>query len=221
MSQSEPINLEHILKVNQRLEIMLASTPGAKFTSRIEEVNSQNLVIAMPMSKGQPILLHSGSKFFIRLVLHNAAYQFTCVFIDKRIQPIPIWIVSLPHDIKRIQQRAFVRIDTALPVQWQVITTLEDVPIIKSVTKDISGGGVRLISKQPIRLGTKLKVTIDFPEVGPLDILCEVVRVEQPKSDLPIFWVGTKFLDLAESTRNKIIKFIFKKQLEERQKGYS
>lgn len=219
MNQSEPINLEHILKVNQRLEIMLTSTPGEKFTSRIEEVNSQNLVIAMPMSKGQPILLHSGSKFFIRLVLHNAAYQFTCAFIDKRMQPIPMWIVSLPHDIKRIQQRAFVRIDTALPVQWQVITTLEDVPIIKSVTKDISGGGVRLISKQPIRLGTRLKVIIDFPEVGPLDTLCEVVRVEQPKSDLPIFWVGTKFLDLAESTRNKIIKFIFKKQLEERQKG--
>jgi c-di-GMP-binding flagellar brake protein YcgR len=218
VKKPEESNLDHILKVNQRLEIMLTSAPGEKFTSRIEEINPDNLIIAMPMAKGHPILLHNGSEFFVRLVVHSAAYQFSCIFLDKRIQPIPVWIASLPRNIKRIQQRAFVRIDTALPVHWQSLSS-EEAPIIRSITKDISGGGVRLVSKKPIPLGEKLNISIQLADIGPLELICEVVRVEQPKSDVPIFWIGTKFLDLAENTRNKIIKFIFRKQLEERQKG--
>lgn len=218
MNKPEQIKLEDIVRPNQRLEIILASVPEEKLTSRIEEVNEKSMVIAMPMSKGYPILLSSGSKFFVRTVSNNASYQFTCIFIDKQLRPLPIWIVSLPNEIKKIQQRAFVRIDTMIPVEWQCAES-EDSEVTKTITKDISGGGARLISKQPIRLGTKLKIHINLPDLEQLQLNCEVVRVEKPQSDLPVFWIGTKFIDTPESVRSKIIKFIFKKQLELRQKG--
>ncbi|MDF2928641.1 MAG: hypothetical protein K0Q75_879, partial [Anaerospora sp.] len=35
----------------------------------------------------------------------------------------------------------------------------------------------------------------------------------------PVFWVGIKFLEVQERDRSKLIKYIFKKQLEQRQKG--
>lgn len=219
MSKFAQNNPENILKVNQRIEIILTSAPGKKFTSRVEGIDSKGLTLAMPMTKGQPVILSSGSKFSIRLVMDNGAYLFTCVFIDKHLTPIPVWIASMPIEVKRFQQRAFVRIDTKLPVQWQICTDEGETPIISSSTKDISGGGVRLISKQAVPLGTKLKVYLDLPDTGKLELLSEVVRVEQPQSDLPVFWIGTKYLDIAENIRSRIIKFIFKRQLEERQKG--
>lgn len=223
MKKSEQINVEAVLNVNQRLEIMLATVPGQKFTSRIEEVDQDHLVIAMPMTKGQPIILSSGSKFFIRLIVNQSVYQLTCAFLDKRLQPIPVWVISRPLEIKKIQQRAFVRLDTSMPVQWQLITDAdveEEAPLISSTTRDLSGGGVRIITRKPVPLGSLLNVILDLPGIGPLEILSEVVRVDQPQADLPVFWVGTKFVDIAENIRSKIIKYIFKKQLEERQKGF-
>lgn len=219
MNKFEQTNFENVLQVNQRLEIMLAAVPGRKFTSRIEEVHADHLVIAMPMSKGQPIILNYGSKFFARLVVQQSAYQLTCTFIDKRLNPIPVWLVSRPADIKKIQQRAFVRLDSSMPVRWQFLTETEDAPLISSTIRDISGGGVRIITKNPVPLGSKLKVMLDLPGIGPLELPSEVVRIDQPQADLPIFWVGTKFLDIPENIRSKIIKYIFKKQVEERQKG--
>nr|WP_092068293.1 flagellar brake domain-containing protein [Dendrosporobacter quercicolus]NSL47041.1 PilZ domain-containing protein [Dendrosporobacter quercicolus DSM 1736]SDL73729.1 c-di-GMP-binding flagellar brake protein YcgR, contains PilZNR and PilZ domains [Dendrosporobacter quercicolus] len=219
MNKFEQTNFENVLQVNQRLEIMLAAVPGKKFASRIEEVHDDHLVIAMPMTKGQPIILNHGSKFFARLVVHQSAYQLTCTFIDKRLNPIPVWLVSRPADIKKIQQRAFVRLDSSMPVRWQFLTETEDDPLISSTIRDISGGGVRIITKNPVPLGSKLKVMIDLPGIGPLELSSEVVRIDQPQADLPIFWVGTKFLDIPENIRSKIIKYIFKKQVEERQKG--
>nr|WP_255319485.1 PilZ domain-containing protein [Dendrosporobacter quercicolus] len=135
------------------------------------------------------------------------------------MNPIPVWLVSRPADIKKIQQRAFVRLDSSMPVRWQFLTETEDDPLISSTIRDISGGGVRIITKNPVPLGSKLKVMIDLPGIGPLELSSEVVRIDQPQADLPIFWVGTKFLDIPENIRSKIIKYIFKKQVEERQKG--
>jgi len=214
------IKPDDLFKINQRLEIMLLANNLEKYPSRIEELTTQNMIIAMPMSKGQPIFLTTGSKFTGRLIDNGSVYQFTSTFIDKRLQPLPVWIVSQPYDIKKIQQRAFVRIDVMLQAEMQIISDSEDTYPIQVVTKDISGGGVRLVCKKTVKLGTKLQLTINIPDSGYISAISEVVRVEQPKSDLPVFWVGTKFVDIKENSRSKIIKYIFKKQLEQRQKGF-
>lgn len=179
------------------------------------------MVIAMPMSKGVPIMLQRGEVFFGRIVEDCAAYEFTTSLLAKYLQPLPAWIVTLPYDIKKIQQRAFVRIDTALPVQIAEIVDGQVIEgkIINAVTKDISGGGVQIAISHRWRIGTNLLVTVNYPDIGSLTLKSQVVRVQQPQTDRAIFWVGIKFLEINEKDRGNIIKFIFKKQLEQRRKG--
>lgn len=192
-----------------------------QYRSRIEDITADTMSIAMPMSKGYPVLLQRGELFFGRAVANSMAYEFTSTLVARQMHPLPIWIIAAPYNIKKIQQRSFVRIELSLPVQ---ITRLvddqtEEAPTIEAVTKDISGGGVQIATTQQWPLGTKLLVTVHYPELGPITFKSEVVRIQQPQPDRVLFWVGVKFLEVNEKDRGNIIKFIFKKQLEQRRKG--
>jgi len=184
-------------------------------------MTSDNMVIAMPMSKGYPVMLQRGDIFFGRTVTNHVAYEFTSSLLSRQINPLPIWQIAVPSNIKKIQQRAFVRIDLSIPVQIKAIHEdgMLDETVISAVTKDISGGGVQIVTGHLWEIGTKLMVTVDYPQIGPLTLKCDVVRIYQPQSDLNVFWVGIRFLEIAESERGNIIKLIFKKQLEQRRKG--
>ncbi|XER13529.1 Flagellar brake protein YcgR [Sporomusa aerivorans] len=179
------------------------------------------MTIAMPMSKGYPVLLPRGEVFFGRTVINMMAYEFTTKLLAKQVNPLPIWVIAAPYNIKKIQQRSFVRIDLALPVQIRETADDQtgDQAVIDAVTKDISGGGVQIVTTRQWEIGDKLLVTVNYPEIGVLTLNSEVVRVQQPQPDRVLFWVGVKFLDINEKDRGNIIKLIFKKQLELRRKG--
>lgn len=215
--------LDSIFKINQRISVIVPGKDGLaeQYHSRIEDITPHNMTIAMPMSKGYPVMIRRGEVFLGRTVAGGMAFEFTSSLLARELEPLPIWIIATPYNIKKIQQRAFVRIDTSLPVQ--IVKLEEDqsveAPVIQAVTKDISGGGAQIATTHQWELGTQLMVTIAYPEIGPLTIKSEVVRVQQPQSDRVLFWVGIKFLDISEKDRGNIIRFIFKKQLEQRRKG--
>lgn len=215
------ITQEDIFKINQRLQIEIVGDKQAElYHSRIEDISEERMVIAMPMSKGYPVNVSRGSQLFGKVITDGAVYRFKSFVIDKRIYPLPVWIVSPPSDIKKVQQRAFVRIEVMLPIRLEFIDAEEqENNVLNVITKDISGGGLRIVSKQPLKLGTRLKLRIELLDMGVVDAVGEIVRIEHPQAENPVYWVGIKFIHITEAHRSKIIKFIFKKQLEYRQKG--
>ncbi|WP_255451445.1 flagellar brake protein [Sporomusa sp. KB1] len=208
--------------MNQRIKVIVPDRSGLaeQYRSRIEDITAENMVIAMPMSKGVPVMLQQGDIFFGRTVINHMAFEFTSSLLSRQINPLPVWTIVLPYNIKKIQQRAFVRIDLNILVQIRAIDADEmlDDTIINASTKDISGGGVQIVTGHKWPVGTKLMVTIHYPQIGALTLESEVVRVFQPQHELAVFWVGIRFLEIAEKDRSNIIKFIFKKQLEQRRK---
>lgn len=216
------INLEQILKINQRVEIMLSQSGNApRFTSRIEEMLFDKIVFAMPMQKGHPVLLESGRGFYGKIFDESGVYCFKSKLLDKRMSPLPVWIAKMPYDIEKIQQRAFVRFDIAQPLRIEYfLDHNEEKPVsLKVITKDLSGGGLQAVCEKPIKLGTKVKMVLTLSEGGDFEIEGEVVRVYKPQMDRQLFWVSVKFINVRDNVRDKIIRFIFKKQLEHRQKG--
>ncbi|MEN6413172.1 MAG: flagellar brake domain-containing protein [Veillonellales bacterium] len=215
------ITEERILKINQRVEIMFGKKSEQQYHSRIEDITPTTIILAMPMDKSVPVLLSPGTVFFGKAIDNGAVYHFTSTFIDKKILPLPVWIASPPRDIRKIQQRAFVRIDAVLPVNIEIEDEAEEnsVRLLQVFTRDISGGGIQAICKEPLKLGSQLRLQIDIPEFGRVETIGKVVRMEQPQDLRNLFWISIKFIDIPEGIRRKIIKFIFKKQLEHRQKG--
>ena len=203
---------------------MIASTEHVAFQhypSRIEEVGPNYMVVAMPMRKGIPILLEPRQEFTGKIFDASGVYSFKSVFLGKKLRPIPIWIISTPFDLQKIQQRSFVRLDVAVPVILEYPSPEDDSQMVtlNLTTKDISGGGLQAISQMPLKHGLAVELKVSLPEFGSLEFKGEVIRVHKPQADRPLFWIAIKFVDIQENSRDKLIRFIFKKQLEQRQKG--
>jgi c-di-GMP-binding flagellar brake protein YcgR len=189
-----------------------------RYPSRVEGLTDKHLYLAMPMNKGVPIILVPGTKFGGRVIADGVVWQFTSVFVDKKPLPVPMWIAELPFDLQKIQLRSFVRIQVGLTVSIDVINEEPDHPPIPATTKDISGGGMLLAIRQSLPTGTKVKASFKLPDFGNIQVAAEVVRSDS-LSETGFYTVGVKFVEIPEREREKIIKFIFKKQCERRQKG--
>jgi len=178
------------------------------------------MIIAMPMDKGYPVYNGKGNTLYGKIFDESGVYYFKSTFIDKKMSHLPIWIVTMPVDIKKNQQRSFVRFDVTLPVvvEYLLHNNQDEVVSLNLKTKDLSGGGLQVICNQQIKLSTKIKLTFEFPEYGTLQVDGEVVRILQPQSERQLFWISIKFLNIPENIRDKISRFIFRKQLEQRQK---
>ena len=75
------------------------------------------------------------------------------------------------------ERRKFVRLDTRLPVAYQVMRG----PASKtSLSSDIGGGGVCLFLSDPLKAGTALRIEVTLPDQPkPITFTGEVVWCEQ------------------------------------------
>lgn len=210
------------------MKLRLTQNPDEQYGSRVEELTTDGMIIAMPMRKGYPVMLAQGHSFTGQLIIDGIVYQFTSTLLSKKLHPIPVWVVSLPSEIKKVQLRSFVRTSAMIPVQFKLVlpqanqpgvTAGVDNPTFSVQTKDISGGGIQIVTRQAFDIGSKGQLAIDIPDSGIILAMGEVVRVEQPQLENQVFWIGIKFTEIQERDRSKLIKYIFKKQLEQRQKG--
>lgn len=217
------MELDKIFIINRRIEIFISTKNGSevRYRSRIEDIHDDDMVIAMPMSKGIPVMLSCGEVFWGRIIANSTAYGFTSSLISRHLWPIPVWTIALPYNLKKIQLRAFVRINATFPVQVAEIVDgkIAEEAMTEAVTKDISGNGLQLVSNRAWPSGTKLMVTVDYPDFGPITHSSEVVRVQPPEPGKEFYMLGIKFLTISKKDRSKIIKLIFKTQLELRRKG--
>ncbi|KYZ77276.1 hypothetical protein AXX12_03860 [Anaerosporomusa subterranea] len=215
------IESSNVIKINQLVDIYLThNLRGKHYRSRIEEVHSHHLVLAMPFDKGFPVYASVGSPVYGKVITDSAPYLFVSHYIEKQMTPLPVWIISPPTEITKIQQREYVRIDAKLQATVTLIDQEEELPPAKLTINDISGGGVRLISLQPYPVGVNLLITFEIPGQEIIETIGQVVRSEQPQTDRTVYWIGVKYVGLQERQRNKIIKYVFQKQLERHRRGF-
>jgi c-di-GMP-binding flagellar brake protein YcgR len=193
---------------------------GSHYRSRIEEIHTNCLVLAMPFDKGFPVFASVGAQVYGRFITDSSPYLFVSHFIEKRMSPLPVWVISPPTEITKLQQRDYVRIDTKLPCGVTLIDQEEDLPPVKLIINDISGGGVRLVSSQSYPVGTNLVITFELPGPEIIETIGQVVRSDQPQADRSVYWLGVRYVGLRDRLRNKIVKYVFQKQLERHRRGF-
>ncbi len=191
------------------------------YHSRIEEINEHFMILAMPMHQSVPIFLTPDTPFYGSIVNESGRYQFKSIYKAKKIQPIPVWVVTLPTDMEKIQLRSFVRLDINVNVALQLRTAADnDAAPQKLITHNISGGGLCLLSKIPLEVDTQVDLVISLDNQDTIRAAGVVVRVDKHSSELIPYLISIKFVDIIEQDRSKIIKFIFQKQVERKRKGF-
>lgn len=215
------MNVLEGLKIGEKLEIepirskkntVLTST----ITSQLIDKKDKKLYISNPIKRGISYPLYRGQQ--IKIIFYRdekGIYSFLGEVIQRIDIKFPIYIVKPLSFEEKIQRRFYYRLRILTKV---LIKNLNENTWVEGLTKDLSGGGLKIVTNKIFKLGEKVECIISLDENERVDVVGEVVR-EARDFTTNEYEIGIKFIDISETARNEIIAFIFKKQRELRQKG--
>jgi len=201
------------LEVNERIDVIFKDKVYKSLIIDVSE-DYDSIKINLPICEGESLLKDTGDELDINIYSKNGrCYNFNSEIISKgKDGSISYYELSSPYNIRRIQRRNFFRVDIINDTKYKNITHIDDeeeiesMPFNNALMIDLSAGGMRLKSKEPINKGDILLIKI---EVKSLQMLLkgEVVRVEADEELNKV--CGIKFLDITETQIDKIIEELF------------
>ncbi|MDI3537982.1 MAG: hypothetical protein PWP12_14 [Bacillota bacterium] len=208
------------LRLNQKVEIEKTRDDRREiYSSYIVAIDEDTISLAAPLSGGYLVSFGIGETVRV----YAGMIAFSSEVVARKFFPDPLLIVKRPEVFEKVQRRSFVRLEANLPVVVRVLEEVDGVPEkipeeVKTTTLDISGGGALLVFPCRLRLETPLELTISLPDEK---ISCEakVRRVIEGKVPQRTVYLGVEFTAISPRDQDKIVKFIFERQRELRQRG--
>ena len=211
------------IKINTRIEVVKLGDLEY-YISSIQDIIGDILYIGMPTLRSHPLVLTPGDKVTVRFPGISERYQFTSTYINFVKDPIVLYRLTMPNDIKRIQQRRYARVETLLEVFVAEIPKKgQEENYIKLNALDISGGGMKLLMKLMSyktyavakELMVRFNITDNVNKQIEIKTKVRVVRKDQLPSQERLgkelfYSFGIEFIELDEKLRQKIVSFIFR-----------
>ncbi len=119
--------------------------------------------------------------------------------------------IESPRSIEVLQEREYVRIQSARPV---VVYAGGDRQQVQSYTVDLSGGGFLLAGPDTLKVGEEVKFQLTIAQgVLPITGKGKVVRIDSRGR------LAVSFQDISDLDRRRLVRFIFECQRSERRRG--
>ncbi len=210
------------IKINQPIELELPGDALTQYRSKVQSLSEDRMVVAVPVKGASRVALEHGQKVKVIYTDSTAVYVFFTTVVSQASENAETITLGRPYDIRKIQRRNFVRLDTRLKV---LLCNLDNsferkgTPF-EALSVDISGGGVMFMCDEVLSPGDILDADIFLSQSERVRAIGRVVRFTEnpPKTKLK-YSVGFEFTVIEESERDKIIRFIFNQQRELRRKG--
>jgi c-di-GMP-binding flagellar brake protein YcgR len=195
------------------------------FSTRIEDVKDGYLVIATPMKQREYVRLEQGQKIMLQVQRRNNPYFFDTAVIGTIFDEGRQFVqVRRPPDNAGVSLRQHVRVNVVISDAqfWVEGSNSKFGPTVTGTVMDISAGGLQTMTKDGLPEGglALTRMTLSR-QAGHLMANVKVLRDYERTSD-----VGVKshrshcqFVDLGDKERDRLIKFVFQRERELRQKG--
>lgn len=193
------------------------------YQSRIIDYHGKYIFLDIPVNVNnrKTVFLQAGVRLTINYVGDDGAcYEFSTKIVKQTFTKIPKIVVTAPENVKRIQRREFVRIQTAVDVA--IHSQSETFAPFTTVTHDISGGGLALIlpANRQLPIGEYANVYIVLHmydgNIYYVSALSKILRINEHTGGLTT--ASLQFKKIIPQNQQKIIQFCLEKQREERQK---
>lgn len=184
------------------------------YKSSVQDITENEILITIPVSDSIYLTLNEGveiEQFFYDKKGNFYTYK-TKVIGRYTEKAIPFYRVSKPYNIKKIQRRDYFRVNVV-----QIINYIKEVDLQKDIRSeenyenalllDLSGGGMRVKAKEKLDFNDSIISNLNY-EDEKIIVKGRVVRIEKTEDKRYIY--GIAFRDIDNSTREKIIKIVFK-----------
>ena len=206
--------------VNKKVEILVDEK---YFNSNIQDVTEEYIAISIPTNSGEYLPLSKGAMLEVIYYEEENCYKFQSSVIGRKFENIPILLIAKPTEIKKIQRRKYVRVSTVITVKYKNLkneprinpSTVQKSEYLQAVLVDLSGGGMKIRVSEEIKHNDFLLVSLTVNDEE-IFIVGQAMRIV--KDDDGRFSCGLSFELLDNSTRERIIKFIFQLMREQMKK---
>lgn len=232
----------------EKLELVVGEgTQAGHYTTRIEDFSGRAIVVSPPEFIGGHTLLSNGAEVMILITRDDAIYQCYSRITRHPTSEKKLFLLAPPRGVKRVQRRQFVRVEAFERIEYARVINLpewekrEDLPKwCQSITSDISGGGVLMSADEDTKPGDLFLLKIGvFPEQDLPEMIAAVCRRVFTQDDQ--LMAGMEFLtadrltrhfgindlkrlprsiqDFDRGAQNRLVNYVFQRQIELRQKG--
>lgn len=213
-----------LFKIGDKIYIYRKSSDKKElYPSKILDIlKDDKFIVSGPIKNHELIFLHKGEIVTITSFIDNKGrYEFDAKVLSRSLGKLYEIKLKKISDIKKIQLREFYRFEISIPVIKRMIVIEdgeEEVIVENCRTKDISGGGLRLLTNHKHNIGDVIECQFTI-EGRPIFSKAKIVRLEPVDTFDYKYSVGVELIDISENDRDAIVKFIFEKQRELREKG--
>lgn len=218
------------IKIGTKLELEVTdifnSDKSYNYISQLLDIRDDgSLVIAAPIAESKLIFVPNNAKLVI--IFQHPKYgliAFDSILESKdTIDSISIFNIKVSGEFYKIQRRNHYRLEIMLDVYYAEmpenlpakIKSENDIEFTKTISKDISGSGLRFVAPNEIASDTPLIIKIELPDGNTVEARCIVVRSsEEFIGSSKKYSVGVKFTAISKVNEEKLIRYIFLKQKE-------
>ncbi|MDK2798562.1 MAG: hypothetical protein PWP27_114 [Clostridiales bacterium] len=218
------------IKLGNKFELIVYNTSGEEtkpsYVSQLEEViDSKTILISAPIFEREIIPIPIATKIKIIFLHDKGLFSFKGLVKGREKRDNLILLrVTVISDFIKIQRREYFRLNWIMPVKIKKVqasvssneSQKED--FYEVITKDISGGGVGLISNHFFSVNDIVELHLDL-ENKKICTRGKIVRSAVYDQDSSKYDIGIVYKGINMKDRDAIIKFIFDKQIKMIQKG--
>jgi len=216
------------LNLGLKLELQLMGDDGIRinnpFVSEFEWAEeNQVLYVASPIYEGRLYPVQIGAKIAVTFIKNSTLYEFTAEVVDRENKnKLAMLKIKALSKIEKIQRREFFRFDTSVSVNYRKIETVNmksKEEYAKTITRDLSGGGLCMRLKEPIEMDQFLDCELFIS--SKINFIGRVVRHTKYDTMQGIYKyeIGVCFEKIDEAQREKVISYIFQEQRRLLKKG--
>lgn len=220
MRRMEPLKVGYTITIRRRQTNVIE-----EYKSKILDMNQQAIFIDYPtdLKTNKTVFLPDRLLLDVFFVTDDdQAYSFQTEVIGREMSKIPKIKLKVPKEdnIIKVQRRQFVRIEKAVDVAVHPLKS--EFASFTTITEDISAGGASiLVPKQiPFEKDQVVSVWISLPmqngQYHYLNLDSRIVRVMEKNKMRNS--VSLQFLDVKEKDVQKLIRFCFEAQVENKLK---
>lgn len=199
--------------------------PEDSYPTRIEEVRAGYLVVGTPMKQREYIELPNGLKVMLAVTRRNNPYFFeTVVTGTEWVEGQQMTVLRRPADNAGVALRQHVRVPVTISDAqfWWEGDNGKFGPVTRGQLIDLSAGGMQVTSKDGLPAGKKVLARFTLSrQHGHIMVDALVLRDVERVSDVGVrsHRSNCQWADLADKERDRLIKFVFQRERELRQKG--
>ncbi|KXG75768.1 flagellar brake protein [Thermotalea metallivorans] len=212
-------------KVGDRIEIEntpISKRGSALISQVLDKVDEQVMFIAMPIINNVMVPIPVGEIIRIKYAQKNVGiFVFRARVVSrKHSEQLAYMKIERISDVEKVQRRDYYRLEVVLDVQMKIIKPgdADHEKIIHGLSKDISGGGLRVIAKTKLSANDVADIIIKTGE-NPIRARGRIIRCASYDGSRDEYDVAIMFENISESVRTQIISFIFGYQRKMKKKG--